>query len=63
MELQVEEDPIAALGQLAHHRRPGGGEQLLADLEAADRAAQRVGQRERLGGRLDIERHEDRVHA
>ena len=62
VEFEVEKHPIAAAGELANHRRPGGGEQLLADLEAADRAAKRIGQRDRRSGRVDIQGHENRVH-
>ena len=45
VELQIEEDAVAALGERPHERRPFGGEQAAADLEAADGAAKRVGQR------------------
>ena len=48
VELQIEEHAIAAFGERAHDRRAFGGEELLADLEPADRAAQRVGQRRAL---------------
>ena len=37
-------------------------EQPAADLEAADDAAQPVGERARLGGRVDVERDEELIH-
>ena len=43
-------------------RRAFGGEQPAADLEAADRSTQRVGEPQRLGARLDVERHQDLVY-
>ena len=48
VELQVEEDAIAAARRASRTiAGPSRGEQLVADLEAADGAAQRVGERER----------------
>jgi hypothetical protein len=47
MKFQIEEDPVAAIGQCPHDRRSLGCEQLAANLEAAHLAAQRVGHRKR----------------
>ena len=55
VKLQIEEDAIASRGELLDDRRPQAGEQATADLETADRAAQRIGQRPRLSGRVDVE--------
>ena len=63
VELQVEEHAIALGGQLPHHCRSGGGEELFPDLESADRAAQFIGELDGFGRRLDIQGHEYRVHA
>ena len=62
VELQVEEHAIAAADQLFDERRAVAGEQPAADLEAADRAAQRVGERARLVGGVDVERDEELIH-
>ena len=63
VEFQVEKHAVATAGQLVHHGRSGRREQLLADLVAADRSTQQVGQRNRLGGGVDIKGNENRVHA
>ena len=57
VELQVEEDAVAAARQRADDVRAFGGEEPAADLEAADDAAQRVGQRDRRRAVLDVERN------
>ena len=61
VELEVEEDAVAALGERPHHRRAFRREQPAADLESADRSAQRVGESQRLVARLDVERDQDLV--
>ena len=63
VKLQIEEDAIALARELADHRRSRGREELLADLEAADRSAQRVGELDGPGRRFDIQGDENRVHA
>ena len=57
MELQVEEDAAAAARQGADDIGALGGEEAAADLEAADDIAQVVGERERRGAVLDVERN------
>ena len=49
--------------ELLDDRRPVAGEQPAADLEAADGAAQRVGERARLVGGVDVERDEELIHS
>ena len=63
MKLQVEEDAVATAGQLVNHGWSRRCEQLLADLVTADGAAKGIGQGDGLGGRVDIEGNENRVHA
>jgi hypothetical protein len=56
VKLQIQKYPIAAGNQRLHHRGPMAGEQAAADLEAADRAAERIGERARFGCRIDVQR-------
>ena len=63
MVLEVEEDPVPSRRQFAHQRGSLGREQLLADLESANVATDRMRRRQRLGGRVDVERDQNRVHA
>ena len=53
--------PLAA--SVRDDRRPFGGEQLVADLEAADAAAQRVGELQRLAAGRHVERDQELIHA
>src|SRR5690606_9910208 len=55
VEFQVEEDFEAARPQRLDHRRTTAGEQLLADLDAAQRRIKLVGQRQGslLGGKVE----------
>ena len=58
MKLQVQEDAIAAGVELADHVGPGRREELLANLEPADRASQRIGQG-RENAKLFLEQNPD----
>ena len=51
MKFQIEKDAVAPLDQAPDDVRSGRGEELLADLVPANRAAERVGERERVGRR------------
>jgi hypothetical protein len=57
VELQVEEDAATAARQRADDIGTLGGEEPAADLEAADDIAQIVGERQRRGAVLDVERN------
>ena len=57
MPLEIQEDAIASVHEGAHHVRTFGREQSAADLEAANGAAQSVGERDGLGARLHVERN------
>ncbi len=55
VELQVEEDAIAAGDELLDDGRSVAREQPAADLEAADRSTERIGQCACFSGRIDVE--------
>ena len=63
MKLQVEEDAVAALDQRPHQRGAFRREQVAADLQAADPAADLGRHRQRRVGGVEVQRDEDRVHA
>lgn len=63
VKLQIEKDAIATLGHRTNHGRTFGSEELLADLDATDSAANGIGERQGFGGRRDVERHEHGIHA
>jgi hypothetical protein len=56
--LEVEEDLLAAGGQLADEARPGRGEELAADLEHAHTARERVHEGAGVGLAGHVERHD-----
>src|SRR5688500_16155084 len=63
VELEIEEDPVPPGGQGADGHRSRGGEELTADLETADAAAQRIGETQRLGAGRNVERDQELIHA
>jgi hypothetical protein len=54
--LEIEKDSIALLHERADDVRAFGGEEATADLEPTGGPTQRVGERDRLGARLHVER-------
>ena len=63
MKLEIEEDAVPLGGERPDDDRPLGREQLVADLEAADAAAQRVGELQRLAPGRHVERDQELIHA
>jgi hypothetical protein len=62
MKLEIQEDPVAARCELLDKRRSLAREQSAADLETANRSAQLISERARLGGGVDIEGDEQLFH-
>ncbi len=60
--LQIEKHAVAARHKVGHERRAVAGEEPVADLEPSGDASKTIGQRERVGRRIDIEGDEQLVH-
>jgi hypothetical protein len=60
--LQIEEHAIATRRERADEGGALGGEEMRVDLESADMSPEPIGDAHRLDGRIEIERHENRVH-
>ena len=60
---EVEEDPVASIAQSPDHGGSFGGEQPIADLEAAGDIPQAVCKAERATAILDIECNQELIHA
>ena len=55
VKLQVEEDAVTARRKLLDNRWPLAREKTAPDLESADQPPQRVGERARFSGGIDVE--------